>query len=99
MHPRRLAFLLAAVDDAKRPLVVPALNGPMNTIATGAGAIGYGNSGYTLMGLPIIADANVRTNAGAGGNEDRIYCVVAPELHLWEQAGSPFALNFDAKQC
>jgi len=96
MHPRRLAFLLAAVDDAKRPLVVPALNGPMNTIATGAGAIGYGNSGYTLMGLPIIADANVRTNAGAGGNEDRIYCVVAPELHLWEQAGSPFALNFDA---
>ena len=96
MHPRRLAFLLAAVDDAKRPLVVPALNGPMNTIATGAGAIGYGNSGYTLMGLPIIADANVRTNAGAGANEDRIYCVVAPELHLWEQAGSPFALNFDA---
>jgi len=95
MHPRRLAFLLAAVDSSKRPLVVPALNGPMNSIATGAGSVGYGNSGYTLMGLPIIADANVTTTAGAG-TEDEIYCVTAPELHLWEQSGSPFALSFDA---
>ena len=96
MHPRRLAFLLAGVDLNDRPLVLPALNGPMNAVAAGAGAAAYGNSGYTLMGLPIIADANVRTNAGAGGDEDRIYCVTAPELHLWEQAGSPFALTFDA---
>ncbi len=96
MHPRRLAFLLSAVDQQDRPLVLPALNGPMNAVATGAGAVSYGNSGYTMMGLPIIADANVRTNAGAGGDEDRIYCVTAPELHLWEQAGSPFALSFDA---
>ena len=96
MHPRRLAFLLAAVDGSGRPLVVPTLNGPMNSVATGAGQAYYGNSGYSMMGLPIVADANVRTNAGAGNNEDRIYCVTAPEFHLWEQAGSPFALNFDA---
>jgi HK97 family phage major capsid protein len=96
MHPRRLAFLLAATDSTGRPLVVPTLNGPMNASATGSGQAFYGNSGYSLMGLPIIADANVRTNAGAGSNEDRIYCVNANELHLWEQAGSPFALNFDA---
>ena len=96
MHPRRLAFLLAAIDDAKRPLVVPTINGPMNAFATGTSAAAYGNSGYTLMGLPIIADANVTTTAGAGANEDEIFCVTAPELHLWEQAGSPFALTFDA---
>ena len=96
MHPRRLAFLLASVDSSGRPLVVPTLNGPMNSMATGSGQAYYGNSGYSLMGLPIVADANVRTNAGAGANEDRIYCVTAPEFHLWEQAGSPFALNFDA---
>jgi len=96
MHPRRLAFLLAGVDLNDRPLVLPALNGPMNAVATGAGQAFYGNSGYSMMGLPIIADANVRTNAGAGSDEDRIYCVTAPEFHLWEQAGSPFALNFDA---
>jgi HK97 family phage major capsid protein len=96
MHPRRLAFLLASVDLAGRPLVVPTLNGPMNAFATGAGQAYYGNSGYSLMGLPIIADANVSTDGGASGTEDKIYCVTAPEFHLWEQAGSPFALNFDA---
>jgi len=94
MHPRRLAFLLAAVDLAGRPLVVPTLNGPMNAYATGVGQAYYGNSGYSMMGLPIIADANVRTDFD--GDQDRIYCVTAPEFHLWEQAGSPFALNFDA---
>jgi len=94
MHPRRLAFLLAGVDDSKRPLVLPTLNGPMNTVATGAGQAFYGNSGYSLMGLPIIADANIRTTIA--GDQDEIYCVNANELHLWEQAGSPFALNFDA---
>jgi HK97 family phage major capsid protein len=96
MHPRRLAFLLAAVDGSKRPLVVPTLNGPMNAVATGAGPAVYGNSGYSMMGLPIIADANIRTDLGAGTNQDQIFCVNAGELHLWEQAGSPFALNFDA---
>jgi HK97 family phage major capsid protein len=96
MHPRRLAFLLAAVDLQGRPLVVPTVNGPMNSYATGAGQAYYGNSGYSLMGLPIIADANVTTTAGSGTDQDDIYCVNANELHLWEQAGSPFALNFDA---
>lgn len=96
MHPRRLAFLLSGVDLQDRPLVLPAPNGPFNAVAVGAGAASYGNSGYTMFGLPIIADANVRTDAGAGSDEDRIYCVTAPELHLWEQAGSPFALTFDA---
>jgi HK97 family phage major capsid protein len=96
MHPRRLAFLLASVDTAGRPLVVPTLGGPMNAMATGSGQAYYGNSGYSLMGLPIVADANVVTDNGAGSDEDRIYCVNANELHLWEQAGSPFALNFDA---
>ena len=96
MHPRRLAFLLAGVDGSQRPLVLPTLNGPMNAVATGAGQAYYGNSGYSLLGLPIIADANIITNGGAGADQDQIFCVNANELHLWEQPGSPFALNFDA---
>lgn len=96
MHPRRLAFLLAATDTAGRPLVVPTAGGPTNATATGAGVSAYGNSGYALMGLPIITDANVLTNLGAATNQDEIYCVAAPEMHLWEQPGSPFALSFDA---
>ena len=96
MHPRRLAFLLAAVDSTNRPLVVPAANGPMNASGVGAGASVYGNSGYQMMGLPIITDANIGTTYGTTTNQDEIYVVNAGESHLWEQPGSPFTLRYDA---
>jgi HK97 family phage major capsid protein len=96
MHPRRLAFLLAAVDSTNRPLVVPAANGPMNASGVGAGSSAYGNSGYQMMGLPIITDANIGTTYGTTTNQDEIYVVNAGESHLWEQPGSPFTLRYDA---
>jgi len=96
MHPRRLAFFLAAVDGQNRPLVVPAAGGPMNAVGTGTGVAGYGNSGYQMLGLPIITDANIGTTYGTGTNQDEIYCITAGENHLWEQPGSPFALRYDA---
>ena len=96
MHPRRLAFLLAAVDSTNRPLVVPAANGPMNAAGVGIGGSAYGNSGYQMMGLPIITDANVGTTYGTTTNQDEIYVVNAGESHLWEQPGSPFTLRYDA---
>jgi HK97 family phage major capsid protein len=96
MHPRRLAAILASSDTAGRPLAVPTAQGPMNAVAAGAGLPGYGNSGYTILGIPVVTDANVGTTYGAATNQDEIYCVAAPEMHLWEQAGSPFALSFDA---
>jgi HK97 family phage major capsid protein len=96
MHPRRLAFLLAAVDSTNRPLVVPAANGPMNASGVGAGPSSYGNSGYQMMGLPIITDANIGTTYGTTTNQDEIYVVNAGESHLWEQPGSPFTLRYDA---
>jgi HK97 family phage major capsid protein len=96
MHPRRLAFLLAAVDSTNRPLVVPAANGPMNASGVGSGPSSYGNSGYQMMGLPIITDANIGTTYGTTTNQDEIYVVNAGESHLWEQPGSPFTLRYDA---
>jgi HK97 family phage major capsid protein len=96
MHPRRLAFLLASVDSQNRPLVVPAAGGPVNAVSTGAGTAEYGNSGYQLLGLPIITDASVGTTYGAATNQDEIYLVDAREMHLWEQPGSPFSLRFEA---
>jgi HK97 family phage major capsid protein len=96
MHPRRLAFLLAGVDGQNRPLVVPAAGGPVNAVSTGSGVAQYANSGYQLLGLPIIADASVATNYGTGTNQDEIYLVDAREMHLWEQPGSPFSLRFEA---
>jgi HK97 family phage major capsid protein len=96
MHPRRLAFILAAVDDAKRPLAVPQSNGPNNAFAVGNGAVQYGNSGYSILGLPVITDANMRTDNGADTNEDLILIGNSQESHLWEVAGgSPFMLRFE----
>ena len=96
MHPRRLAYILAAVDTAGRPLAVPQANGPQNAIGVGNGAVVYGNSGYTIAGLPVITDANVITTNGAGANEDVIIIGNTQESHLWEAAnGSPFMLRFE----
>ena len=93
MHPRRLAFIMAALDTTNRPLVVPAPRS-QNGVAAGSGAV-YGNSGYEIAGLPIITDANVSVAQGAGTNEDTIYVGNLQELHLWEDAGAPMYLRFD----
>jgi len=96
MHPRRLAFILAATDTAGRPLALPTQNGPQNAIGVGDGSVVYGNSGYSIAGLPVITDANVTTTNGAGANEDVIIIGSTQESHLWETAGgSPFMLRFE----
>ncbi len=95
MHPRRLAFIMASLDTTNRPLVVPAARN-MNGVASGNGAVEYGNSGYEMFGLPIITDANVSTAQGAGTNEDTIYIGNLQELHLWEDgSGEPMYLRFE----
>ena len=96
MHPRRLAYILAAVDSSNRPLAVPTAQGPNNAFATGSGSVVYGNSGYTIAGLPVITDANVTTTNGVGTNEDVIIIGNTQEAHLWEQGdGSPMMLRFE----
>ena len=97
MHPRRLAFILAALDDQKRPLAVPVPNfNGQPAIASGNGAPVYGNSGYTILGLPVITDANVITTNGAGANEDVIILGNTQEAHLFEQgSGEPMMLRFE----
>ena len=95
MHPRRLGFFLAGVDDQKRPLVVPNANGPMNAVGTYSG-LGYGQTGqYSMLGLPVITDANVTTTNGDGSNEDLIYIVSSDEMHLWEAPQMPTYVRFE----
>ena len=95
MHPRRLAFIMASLDSSNRPLVVPAPRN-QNGMASGNGAVEYGNSGYEMFGLPIITDANISTAQGAGTNQDTIYIGNLQELHLWEQgSGEPMYLRFE----
>ena len=96
MHPRRLAFILAALDNSNRPLAVPSMNGAMNAISVGDGSVVYGNSGYSIAGLPVVTDANVTTTNGVGSNEDVIIIANTQELHLWEEGnGAPMYLRFD----
>jgi len=97
MHPRRLAFILAAVDGQNRPLAVPVPNfNGQPAFASGNGAPVYGNSGYSIAGLPVVTDANVITNNGAALNEDLIYVGNTQELHLFEEGdGSPMMLRFE----
>jgi HK97 family phage major capsid protein len=95
MHPRRLGFLLAGVDSSNRPLVVPQAYNPMNAIGTGNGTPSYGNSGYSILGLPIIVDANIATNVGASTNQDTVFVVDLNETHLWEEAAAPTYVTFE----
>jgi hypothetical protein len=96
MHPRRLAYILAALDTTNRPLAVPVGNGSFNAVGVGNGSVVYGNSGYTIAGLPVITDANVTTTNGVGGNEDVIIIGNTQEAHLWETGdGSPMMLRFE----
>jgi HK97 family phage major capsid protein len=95
MHPRRLAFILAAVDSTDRPLAVPTPYG-FNPIATGSGAAQYAQSGYAIAGIPVVTDANVITTNGAGANEDVIIVGNSQEAHLFEQgSGEPMMLRFE----
>lgn len=71
MHPRRWAWMLAALDASNRPLVVPAGAGPNNAVATVGGPAAEGAVG-TWHGRPVYLDANIPTNLGTGTNEDRI---------------------------
>lgn len=97
MHPRRLGFLLAGVDGSNRPLVVPTANNPQNAIGVGSGTPSYGaNSGYSILGLPIVTDANIATNVGASTNQDTIFVMDANESHLWEDGtGEPMYVTFE----
>jgi hypothetical protein len=42
----------------------------MNAVSSGSGSVAYGNSGYQMMGLPIITDANIGTTYGTTTNQD-----------------------------
>jgi HK97 family phage major capsid protein len=95
MHPRRLGFLLAGVDSSNRPLIVPQAYNPMNAMGTGNGTPTYGNSGYSILGLPIIVDANISTGQGASTNQDTIFVVDLNETHLWEEAAAPTYVTFE----
>ena len=76
MHPRRWAWITAALDTANRPLVVPS-GRELNSAATFTAAAGGGGFVGEMQGLPVYTSANIPTTLGAG-TEDEVY-VFRPE--------------------
>ncbi|MFI0772320.1 phage major capsid protein [Streptomyces sp. NPDC021218] len=91
MHPRRWAWMTAAVDTAGRPLVVPAANMPQNALAAMGEVASEGFAG-TWHGLPVFVDPNIPVNLGAGTNEDRIITLRSSDVIFFE--GTPQAEAF-----
>lgn len=86
MHPRRWAWMTAAVDTAGRPLIVP--DNAMNSVMSGTGGpTPQGYTGYQWHGVPVYTDPNMPVNLGAGTNEDRIIGLVRGDSILFE--GTP----------
>lgn len=94
MHPSRWYWFLGAVDTAGRPLVVPNMNGPFNSVgidnqdpasqAPGGNGAGAPAPAGWMIGLPVYLDANIPINVGGGTNEDRIICARFSDALLFE---------------
>jgi HK97 family phage major capsid protein len=97
MHPRRWNWLASQVGTSWPFLQVngagPQTAGSFNgTGAYDASAAGTTIAG-TLAGVPVILDASIATNLGAGTNEDRIYGITADEAFLWEDSSAPLFIR------
>jgi HK97 family phage major capsid protein len=94
MHPRRWGALTIAVDTSNRPLVTVEA-GQMNVFGQGEAALTQQVVGSAL-GLPIVTDPNLRTNLGAGTNQDEILVARRGDIYLWENGdGSPREFTFE----
>lgn len=81
MHPRRWAWILAALDTANRPLVTP--YAPQNSVAGFGGVRAEGAVG-NMQGLDVFVDANIPSTLGAGTNEDAIIVTRLADNMLFE---------------
>lgn len=83
MHPSRWQWLLVAVDSNNRPLVTPVAQGPMNALAQFGDVLPEGIVG-SMLGLPVLVDAQVPTILGAGANQDAIIITRTDDQWLME---------------
>ena len=84
MHPRRWFWLVSRLDVNARPFIVPDAQAGQNMLAS-FGITTYQGVVGTMLGLPVVIDANVSTAAGT--SEDRIAVWKASDAILWE--GTP----------
>ncbi len=85
LHPRRWASILASLDTANRPLVVPRDSAAFNPVGTFEDVAAEAIVG-TMFGVPIVIDSQIPTTLGAGTNQDEIILYRAEDVYLWESA-------------
>lgn len=83
MHPRRWGWITSAIDTTGRPLFEFSTVAPNSVVGLGVAAE-YGQVVGRLQGLPVITDASIPTNLGAGTNEDIIIIARTTDIRLWE---------------
>jgi HK97 family phage major capsid protein len=94
-HPSLIGCWLRALDSTNRPLFNATAGNPFNAPGT-FDRPAYDMGGLQILGIPVIADANVPTNLGTGTNETAVIVGDFRESYIWEDnAGSPLFVRFE----
>lgn len=92
MHPRRWGWITAALDSNGRPMFEFSTTPPNSVVGLGVAAQ-YGQVVGTLQGLPVVTDASIPTNLGAGTNEDIIIVARNTDVLYWEDSIMQFTFE------
>jgi HK97 family phage major capsid protein len=94
-HPSLIGCWLRALDSTNRPLFNATAGNPFNAPGT-FDRPAYDMGGLQILGIPVIADANVPTNLGTGTNETAVIVGDFRESYIWEDnGGSPLFVRFE----
>lgn len=91
MHPRRWGAMTIAVDTTNRPLITVE-SGHLNVFGQGGADLVQETVG-TLLGVPVVTDPNLRTNLGAGTNQDEVFVIRRGDSYLWENGVREFVFE------
>lgn len=92
MHPRRWNWICSQVSSSF-PSVGTGSMPPQLFAQVLTNEYGNGPRAILTNGMVVVTDANIKTNGGAGTNEDVIYTVAKGESHLWEDPNAPMFIR------
>ena len=95
MHPSLAGCLLRALDGSSRPQFTSNLGNPQNAAGTFQRP-SYDLGGFQILGIPVVLDANVPTNLGAGTNQTAVIVGNFDESYIFEDnSGTPLYVRFE----
>lgn len=95
MHPSLAGCLLRALDGSSRPQFTSNLGNPQNAAGTFQRPA-YDLGGFQILGIPVVLDANMPTNLGAGTNQTAVVVGNFDESYIFEDnSGTPLYVRFE----